>query len=172
MLENIITLIAAIGGFATIQWIFNRKFEKRSLHLINVKMENELKSQATETNNAQFELFEKMNNYLVSQFEKFESQDKKHSEEHKKVNLTIEKVLKTQNDVLCDLKYVKQEQLRLQIMQLIDHSPEMRETIEKLYKEYKTNGGNSYLDIKYSDYIAKNKIEESIKKTNKKQAKK
>ena len=39
-------------------------------------------------------------------------------------------------------------------------------------KEYKTNGGNSYLDIKYSDYIAKNKIEESIKKTNKKQAKK
>lgn len=135
-------------------------------------MENELKGQATETNNAQFELFEKMNNYLVNQFEKFENQDKKHSEEHKKVNLTIEKVLKTQTDVICDLKYVKQQQLRLQIMQLIDHSPEMCETIEKLYKEYKTNGGNSYIDIKYSDYIAKNKIEESIKKTNKKQAKK
>ena len=88
MLENIITLVSAIGGFATIQWIFNRKFEKRTLHLINVKMENELKGQATETNAAQFELFEKMNNYLVNQFEKFESQDKKHSEEHKKVNLT------------------------------------------------------------------------------------
>ena len=33
-------------------------------------MENELKGQATETNAAQFELFEKMNNYLVNQFEK------------------------------------------------------------------------------------------------------
>ena len=40
---------------------------KKKRQRIVLKMENELKGQATETNAAQFELFEKMNNYLVNQ---------------------------------------------------------------------------------------------------------
>ena len=59
MISEIGTIIGILGGFTFIQWVFNRKFEKRSLQLINSKMENELKTQSISTNSSQFELFEK-----------------------------------------------------------------------------------------------------------------
>ena len=36
-----------------------------------------------------------------------------------------------------DFKKMQMNQLRLQIMQLIDHSPELCDEIDKLYTEYK-----------------------------------
>jgi len=152
MIAEIGTIIGILGGFTFIQWVFNRKFEKRSLQLINLKMENELKTQSTSTNASQFELFEKMNDYLTKQFDKFASQDEKHKLEHKNLNKSMTEISVNQKKIYKDLKNMQQSQLRLQIMQLIDHSPELCAEIDKLYKEYKKNGGNSYLDVIFAKY--------------------
>lgn len=152
MISEIGTIIGILGGFTFIQWVFNRKFEKRSLQLINFKMENELKSQSTSTNASQFELFEKMNDYLTKEFDKFSDKDEKHIIEHKSLNKSMTEISVNQRNLSIDFKKMQRIQLRLQIMQLIDHSPELCDEINKLYREYKKNGGNSYLDIKYEKY--------------------
>lgn len=140
-----------LGGFSFIQWIFNRKYEKRQLKVLSEKMQIDNK-------NAQFDLFAKMNDYLEDKFMKFETQDQKHSQEHEKINKQIEEIIAVEKTLIEEMQGFRQQLLRLQILQLIDHSPEMKDSIDKLYKEYKSSNGNSYLDVKYKKYKDKKNV--------------
>ncbi len=146
--EFLTAFLIALGGFSFIQWIFNRKYEKRQLKVLSEKMQIDNK-------NAQFDLFAKMNDYLEDKFMKFETQDQKHSQEHEKINKQIEKIIAVEKTLIEEMQGFRQQLLRLQVLQLIDHSPEMKDSIDKLYKEYKSSNGNSYLDVKYKKYKEK-----------------
>lgn len=143
--EFLTAFLIALGGFSFIQWIFNRKYEKRQLKVLSEKMQIDNK-------NAQFDLFAKMNDYLEDKFMKFETQDKRHSEEHEKINKQIEEIIAVEKTLIEEMQGFRQQLLRLQVLQLIDHSPEMKDCIDKLYKEYKSRNGNSYLDVKYKAF--------------------
>ena len=45
---------------------------------------------------------------------------------------------------------------RLELLNMIHHSPEEKEIITRLYAEYKALGGNSYVDLQYQKWIKEN----------------
>lgn len=149
--EFLTAFLIALGGFSFIQWIFNRKYEKRQLEVLSEKIQIDNK-------NAQFDLFAKMNDYLEDKFMKFETQDQKHSQEHEKINKQIKEIIAVEKTLIEEMQGFRQQLLRLQVLQLIDHSPEMKDSIDKLYKEYKSSNGNSYLDVKYKKYKDKKNV--------------
>ena len=55
----------------------------------------------------------------------------------------------TKEDIFHSLK-------RLELLNMLHHSPEEKEIITKLYGEYKALGGNSYIDIQYQKWLKEN----------------
>jgi len=45
---------------------------------------------------------------------------------------------------------------RLELLNMMQHSPEEKDTITRLYGEYKAIGGNSYIDIQYQKWLKEN----------------
>ena len=52
----------------------------------------------------------------------------------------------TKEQILISLK-------RLELLNLMQHSPEEKETIQNLFSEYKKLGGNCYVDAQYEKYL-------------------
>lgn len=60
--------------------------------------------------------------------------------------------------LIQDNKDLKLEMLRLKILQLIQHNPEEKTIICKLYDTYKNQGGNSFIDDMYKKWAKKRNV--------------
>lgn len=58
-------------------------------------------------------------------------------------------------DIQKDQKILKMDTTRMQCLQMMQHDPENRFVITMLRDQYKSMGGNSYLDTEYEKWAKK-----------------
>lgn len=152
-ITSFVTVFGSVGGLTLIQWIANRRSEKRQ--------------SITKANSDQFELFQKMNDYLSEQIdifkEKTTERETSYIQNYEKIANSIMEIsaslekLKNRGDVVdAAMIAFNKELLRLQLLHFltsyyhlksVSEKDHVMTTIECLYKEYKEKyNGNSYVD--------------------------
>lgn len=58
-------------------------------------------------------------------------------------------------DIQADQKILKMDNLRLQLLQMMQHDPTNRVAITMLHDLYMKNGGNSYINVEYEKWAKK-----------------
>lgn len=138
--SDITSIITTISGLIISLTVILSVFKKFRLWLIN-KLISDVKFDDLDSKSELYNIRENIENHdkVV---------DEKLDELNNKIDNKIEYVSEIINKREDSVYEIRRSLLRLEIGRLLDHDPYNRDNILKLYDEYKSMGGNSYM--KYS----------------------